>query len=117
MAFDPRVPYWISLDCFADVPEEERPAFQFRRLAGGEFIQLSSIFEYKSDTAAGESAKVFETCKIGLLDWRNQFDAATGEPVPFALDNLERVINAQEAIELIDARLARGRLRGSDKKN
>lgn len=116
VGFDPRVPYWISPDSYKDIPEAERPAFQFRRLNGAEFVELSSIVEYNGTSTADEHRKVFETFKIGLLDWRNQYDPSTGEQLSFAPDSLERVIDAQEAMNLIQARIVRGRLNADEKK-
>lgn len=115
--FDPRAPYYLSLDCFADVPEKDRPSFQFRRVNGAEYLKLESVWDFANQRTSEVRGQLLELFQIGLIGWRNQFDPATGEEIPFEPARLEEVINHVEAFELIQKRLTGARVNGTDLKN
>lgn len=118
MPVDPRVPYDLWLDCFEGTPDGERPAFTFRRLNGAEFNTLSkALYEQTPPDTDALSASVFEAFSIGLTGWRNQIDPATGESIAFDPAHIERVINTQEAVQLLEKRITRGRVNGTNLKN
>lgn len=116
--FDPRVPYDLWLDCFNSVPDNERPSFRFRRLNGTEFNALGrAYYDTPSTDTEALSTNLLQALSIGLVGWHNQIDPATEEAVAFDLKDLPRIVNAQEAVELIEKRIARGRVNGTDLKN
>lgn len=115
--FDPRQPYPLSLDCFQDVPAEERPTWTFRRVNGAEYVEINSVYEITPETTHAFQEAVLKALQVGLIGWTNQVDVATGEIVPFDPVRIAQIVNAQEAMELIDKRLQRGRLTAGELKN
>lgn len=116
--FDPRVPYDLWLDCFDKCDDAQRPTFKFRRLNGAEFNEVGkAIYDSAPTDTQQFSDSVFAAFKTGLIGWRHQIDPATEQEVPFELAHVEQVINAQEAFNLCQKRIERGRLSGADLKN
>lgn len=117
MPFDPTRTYSLWLSLFADVPVAERPMFVYRRITGVEYLDIAKQESAAGKTISEQTAELYEAVKVGLVDWKNQTNAATGEAVPFDLARINEVIDPMEANEIIGKRLYGARLSEADLKN
>ena len=105
MKFDPRKPFDIWLDCFADVELADRPIFVARRCTSAEWEEFTSAIDSQA------VADVFKLAVKALVGWKNQFNPATSEEVAYvaetAADQLRNLISDYEAYELI-GKICRG---------
>lgn len=121
MSFDPKQTYSLSLDFYADFPAETRPCLTYRRINGreyGEIVRENGEHTKSIESGDGASAEhVYAALRIGLVDWKNQSDPATNEPVAFDPQRLADIIDPVEAIELVSKRLYAARVNGKQLKN
>ena len=108
MKFDPRKPYDIWLDCFADVDKADRPVFTVRRCTAAEWEEFWAAME---DTASdSEEIKkqkrdtyFYLACKA-IVGWKNQFNPATSEEVAYSVEtaaaDLKKLVSGFEVQEL-----------------
>lgn len=115
--FDPRQPYDLWLDSMADVPENERPTFTFRRMTEAEYLRFDAVFALLDKPASECSGEVFAALAAGLLGWKHQVDLATGEPLAFDAAKLSQTLDFAEAWQLIGKRANRARPGAEEKKN
>lgn len=112
IGIDPRKPIELSLPY--EYNGEPKPVFKFRRLNGAEYAEVIRL-AVEAGTDWQENA--YKAFAIGLMDWSNQTDPATGESIGFDLSSIQRVLNPDEALSLIDQRVTYARLNATAKKN
>lgn len=124
---DPRRPIPLWLDCFDSAPESQRPTFVYRRTTAAEFERLvdgitppdgaddGAIREWNRDL---RRSRIYELLLIGLLELKNHVDLETNQPITgdITADVLRRIINAEDADELLNKRLNGGQLTAAEKK-
>jgi hypothetical protein len=127
--WDPRRAHDVWPPYCDDAPENSRPVFEYRRLAEDEYERVSDALDGSAkpsgDADGGDRQwaeqyrqGVYEAALIGLLGVRNQIDVKTGEPVTEvkSADDLRRILNIREVIQLVNRRLQGGRLDAAEKK-
>lgn len=117
--YDPQQPYKLWLKECAEIPDDERPTFTYRRLSGREFTALVEKWEYLADETATRKSRLnamMDGAKLGLLGWDRQTDITTGDDVPFNPDDLDLIIDHKQAVEIIESRLFVAEVSNDDKK-
>src|ERR1043166_1168009 len=113
MKFDPRKPFDIWLECFEDVPKEDRPVFKARRCTASE---LDAVNEARGD--ATKFNLFTEAAKL-LMGWSNQYTPDEKE-VPYCAEtadaDLRKLISFQECYELLAKISAGNQVSVEDKK-
>lgn len=111
-----RFPYVLQFD--RDKPEGEQPTFWFRSLSMREWKTLARLYDaLDQDNVVKRLDDVIAAIRIGLVGWNNLIDPDTGEQIPYAPDELERLIDPFEANELFEALVGQNRATADDKKN
>jgi hypothetical protein len=117
MKFDPRKPFDIWLDCFADVELADRPVFVARRCTAAEWESFGDLLE-KQDEADGKNKTFEQVCHV-ITGWKNQYDPSTGDVVEYdattAAADLRRLVSNTEVFELL-VKAMRGQQPDSDAK-
>lgn len=115
---DPRGTFRVYLDADADIALNERPYFEFRRISGREWRKLAAMSDSLSESMKAAEAidAVFETLCIGLVGWGNQINPEDGQPVPFDPKHIDLVANPVDAQEIINKKMAGGRVSTEEKK-
>lgn len=120
---DDRGPYVLKSD--QHLPEKQRPYFLFRTMTGRQFreaIRLCSEFSnVGTDEADRAVESLYDAVRTGLAGWGNMIDHNVPEgqkprPIPYDPENLEDVVDPEEAGELLSAMLAAAQLSADDKK-
>jgi hypothetical protein len=128
--YDPRRPHDLWLDCFADYPTEQRPAFVYRRTTADEWEQLCDVAfpsETPEDTADKETLRewtkaqrerIYESLLVGLLGVKNQVNPVDGQPISSVTDTatMRLIVNPLEAQDLLAKRIRGGQLTAAEKK-
>lgn len=120
MSFDPQQTYSLSLDFYADVPAETRPCLTYRRINGreyGEIVRENCEHTKSIDNGGHGNEHVYAALRVGLVDWKNQIDPSTNDPVAFDPQRLCDILDPVEAIELVSKRLYAARVNGKQLKN
>ena len=94
---------------YRDLPEDVRPVFELRRLNGVEVLkQMDSMRGKVEFTATGGGSVaisrgqvVIDTCRRGIVGWKNYIDFQTGEEIVF--DKELSALPDQLMCELCDA--------------
>ncbi len=118
--FDPRQPYKVCLPDFDDVPVSERPSYTYRRVSGSQFFVLQDALDSvgnESDASYRDRVGIlYDACRMGLVDWDNQIDLDTGEPLPFDAAKLEQTMDHFEVMRLLQRRMQHASISADDKK-
>lgn len=84
---------------------EKVPAFIYRPLNGREFIRMAEVNDRMVEgemKIAERLGLVYETAAIGLVDWENMVDPATGHEFKFCPDDLDLIVNPFEVQNLLE---------------
>lgn len=99
-----------------DMPENERPVFKLKYLGCRAHMEelLPQYIIFTENLTADKPdvkkaiAACFEAIKIALVGWENIKDSASGEPMEFCIDDLDRVVTSAEMTELQELIIAGG---------
>jgi len=105
-----RRPLKVVLSGYEDLPEDQRPAFEFKRLSFRKFRDVASIYDgLAANKSAGEAlTKIAGALKPNLLSWSNVVNIDTGDAEPFNPEKLEDVVDMGEGKELLKALMTGG---------
>lgn len=91
---DPGARFELVLESDKDKPEAERPTFVFRVLSMGEWLEQEGDDNKKFIDVAQD------ILKAAVVGWRNM--VRDGQDVPFDKDMLVFLVDALEAVELLN---------------
>ncbi len=101
-ALDPDATFDVVL--LSDRDKEDPPTFTFRYLSNRDWRRLAKVYDSLDELGEeGIDALLDElegVLKMELVGWRNLTDR-DGSPIPFKLDDLDRVVDVQESVELM----------------
>ena len=119
LALDPKQRFKLVLKSDQFTPSEKQPRFVFHFLSGRQWKEAAAIDDQLAQGGSGVVQGLSQVCaalRIGLVDWENMIDGATGQPIPYDPADLDRIINLSEAFELLYGMMDRMRLDTDDKK-
>lgn len=118
VALNPEKRFWLSVNSDSHLPDETRPAFQFRYASGREWMDIADIESAMTKSSTGRQAlqHMYDAIRIALVDWRHmtttdekiarEFGVSlNGHPVelPYKPECLDLLLNVGEAKELLAA--------------
>lgn len=93
----------IFLDSDAHISAADRPVFMVKTFTGREQLEYASLTDQlnQSDSNLASFKIMFRLLGMFIIGWRNMSDGPGGETIPFDVERLPDIIDAEEAIELM----------------
>lgn len=117
-ALRPGVRYPIVLD--EDREIEPTPTFYARSLTLEAFQETTQALRALKDADAENKTEAmfvaFDAIKKSIVGWDNMTDPETGQLIPFNRETLPKLIDINEAMELLGKVITAGRLTADDRK-